>query len=72
LKTKKELSERESKTTIKKTPQILLYGNFLLKIKKDKWNEILLDESDSHDGISNVVLCPVNIYEINLIYTHEV
>jgi hypothetical protein len=30
---------------------ILLYGNFLQKMKKDKWNGILLDEFDFLDGI---------------------
>jgi hypothetical protein len=51
--------------------QILLYGNFLLKIKKDKWSGILHGEFDSPVGILNVAQCPVNIFENNLIFTHD-
>jgi hypothetical protein len=54
--------------TTKKIQQISLYGSSHQRIKKDKWNENLLGEFDSHDGISNVVPCLVNIYETNLIY----
>jgi hypothetical protein len=56
---------------IRKMIQILLYGNFLPKIKKDRWNGILPGEFDFQVGISNVVPCLVNIYETNLIYIHD-
>jgi len=49
--------------------QILHYGNSHLQTKKDKWNGIALDESDSLDGILNVAPCPENIYENTLIST---
>jgi hypothetical protein len=55
----------------KKMIQILLYENSLPKIKKDKWNGILLGEFDSHDDILNVAQCLVNIYENNLIFIHD-
>jgi hypothetical protein len=55
----------------KKMPQISLYGNSLLKTKKDRWNEIHHDEYDSQVGILNVVPCLANISETNLIFIHD-
>jgi len=61
LKIKKELLEPESKMTIKRILQTSLYGNFLQKTKKGKWNGILHGEFDFQVGILNVVLCLENI-----------
>ena len=69
LKIKKELPEPESKMTIKRILQTSLYGNFLQKIKKGKWNGILLGEFDFQVGILSVVQCPANIFESSLIFT---
>jgi len=69
LKIKKELHETESQMPIKRILQTSLYGNFLQKTKKGKWNGILLGEFDSQVGTLNVVQCPANIFENSLIFT---
>jgi hypothetical protein len=69
LKIKKELHELEFRMTIKRMLQTSLYGNFLQKTKKGKWNGILHGEFDSLVGTLNVVQCLANIFENSLIST---
>jgi len=43
--------ERELISEEREIQQILPFGNFLLKMKRDRWSEILHGESDFQVGI---------------------